>query len=117
MADSSELRAQFLRANPFRSVEVEVDFGNGPQKVVLRQPSVEERSRIHQATQNKSVGLAEAQALCVVLCARNPEGGGRLFEESDVATLMAMPAGSWVDLLSAHVMQLLAEGAEVAKKS
>lgn len=119
MAESKDLRSQFLKVNPFRSVDAEVELPEvGKVKVRLRQPSVEERNRIMAAAQTKTAqGLSEAQALAVVLCARNPEGDARVFEESDVASLCTLPAGSWVDELSSQVMQLLADGSDAAKKS
>lgn len=121
--ETKDLRARFLKFNPFRSRDVEVELPDEsgalvPTLVRIRQPHLGERNRILASVGDKTAaGLTRGQAEAVVLCCRNPDGDALLFSESDVPALMEVPAGSWVDKLSSEVMSLLQEGSDVAKKS
>lgn len=123
--DTKDLRARFLKFNPFRSRDVTVDLPGEdgelvPTLVRIRQPTLGERNRILSNLTDKtagSMGLTRGQAEAVVLCVRNPEGDAPIFDESDLGALMEMPANTWVDRLASEVMGLLSEGSDAAKKS
>lgn len=117
MADAKTLRADFLHSNPFREELVTVALPGGAKEVLVRVPSVQERNRISSAAKNgDAAGLSEAMALSVILCVRSPQGGACVFEESDLATLMSLPSGGWLEELAGHVMSLAGNASEAAKK-
>lgn len=124
---ASELRSQFLRYNPFRSrvVEVTIPSPEGEPAVVLKvkikQPSVQERQAIFadaKVSRNGEITTNNARtgALAIIQCARDPDTDAPIFEGSDLDSILASPAGGWVDFLSAKVMEVLVEANDLAKK-
>ncbi len=124
----SDLRAQFLKVNPFRSrlvtVTVPQNEGEEPLKltVKVKQPSVAERNAIFSDTRvsksgevNTSDG-ARTGARAIVICCRHPDTDEPVFTLEDLDVLMNTPAGGWVDSLAAEVMKVLSEAQENAKK-
>ena len=124
----SNLRAQLLKSNVFRSKVVEVSVPQAEGEPVtlavrVKQPSVEERSiifaeaKVSKSGEVNAGGTARMGALAIVFCARDPETDEPIFTTEDIDTLLHTPANSWVDKLAAEVMSLLADAAEIAKKS
>ena len=121
---ASDLRAQLLKSNQFRSRIVEVTLPDvaEPLKVKVKQPSVEERNAIFAGAKVSKGGDVDAGssvktgALAIIYCARDPDTDEPVFTVSDLDTLLSTPAGGWVDFLAAKVMEVLVEAQEIAKK-
>lgn len=124
---TSPLRAKFLRYNPFRSriVEVQIPVQEGEEPITLsvkiQQPSVAERQSIFadaKVSKNGEVTTNNARtgALAILQCVRDPDTNAPVFEAADLDSILASPAGGWVDFLSAKVMEVLVEANDLAKK-
>ena len=123
----ADLRAQFLKANPFRSriVEVQVPQHEGEPltlSVRVKQPTVQERNEIFAETKVKNGeisagGGATTGAKAIIYCCRNPENDEPIFGLADLDALQHTPAGGWVDILASEVMKVLIEAQDNAKKS
>ena len=124
----ADLRASFLKSNPFRSRVVEVlvpqaDAEPLTLKVKVKQPSVAERNQIFaeaKVSKNGDVNAgasAKTGALAIIYCARDPDTDEPVFTIADLDTLLGTPAGSWVDFLAGKVMEVLVEAQDLAKKS
>jgi hypothetical protein len=128
MSESAKtIRANLLKFQPFREKTVTVDAPQEDgtflaQEVLVRQPTVAARDRILASMQdgnkkNDGQGLAEAQALAVILCCLDPGSRAPIFTDADLATLMESPAGSFVDLLANEAMSLMGAAQSAATKS
>lgn len=129
---TSPLRQQFLGFSQFRSKTLEIEIPAPPtddglertQKltVKIKQPTVEERGVIFADTKvtrnGEFSGAASFRtgALAIITCVRDPATDEPVFGMEDLDVLMKSPAGGWVDTLAGAVMELLADGAAVAKK-
>lgn len=91
-------------------------------EVIVRTPTVRERSEIMRragvtANQNGRVeDIASLQVWAVIYCTYTPNGE-RVFEDADAATLMEMPAGSFVDEISETAINLMNVKAEAEAKN
>ena len=123
----ADLRAQFLKSNPFRSrlVTVNVPQDEGPAlalTVKVKQPTVRERNEIFAETKVSKGGEVDAGssaatgAKAIIYCARHPDTDEPVFTLEDLATLLNTPAGGWVDTLSGEIMKVLVEAQDNAKK-
>lgn len=120
---ASDIRAQLLKSNKFRSRIVEVQLSETEVlKVKVKQPSVEERNAIFSGAKvNKSGEVTAGDsgrtgALAIIHCARDPDTDEPIFSIADLDTLLSTPAGGWVDFLAARVMEVLVEAQDIAKK-
>lgn len=123
----SDLRAQFLQYNPFRSKEVTVDVPRPDGTtvaltVVVRQCSVEERTLIFSDAKVSKSGEvsvaseARSRAQLVIHLCRNPKDGAAVFTAEDLPVLVQLPSGSWLDTLAIKCMEVISEGVDEAKK-
>lgn len=122
---AKDLRAKLLKFTPKRTRLVKVDIpvpeGAEPEsvEVLVQQPSLEERDLILAETNAEGKlekgKLGRMQVTAVMLCCRDPLTNERIWEDTDMAVLLSLPSGGYVDQLSAMVMQLMAEGGEAAK--
>lgn len=91
-------------------------------KVELWEPNGKERGQIFKAAtvikrnQEPEVDHAELQVWAVIMCARDPETGEKLFEEAHRDVLLSLPT-SVFDILARPALQLLGEDAEEAAKN
>mgnify|MGYP003457857896 CR=1 FL=1 len=112
------LRSKLLSANKFAEKLVDVfipgrDGAAGETvKVLVRQPSLEQRNII---AAGGSGAASRAQVLAVISCVLDPGSKQPIFKDEDADALMAMPAGSFPDVLAAAVMEALQEGQEMGK--
>lgn len=129
MSDAAKsVRASLLKFRSFREklVTVEIPQEDGTvakQDILVRQPTVEARNRILSSMKDADTkrldghGLAESQALAVILCCLEPSTRAPIFGEADVADLMQSPAGSFVDVLAGEAMGLMGAAQTAATKS
>jgi hypothetical protein len=121
------LRDRALRFTTFRkkSITLSVPTAEGGTEeltFLLKQPTVAQRNRILAEVRSNSrggdvdaAGIGKSQALAVILCALDPTTEQPVFEEADLESLLAMPAGGFLDELSAAAMQLMTDGEQAAK--
>lgn len=118
---ASDLRAQLLKSNKFRTRNVEVELPDGTKITVrVKQPSVEERNAIFAGTRVKNGEVdagasAKVGALAIIHCVRDPDTDEPLFAPADLDSLLQTPANGWVDFLASKVLEVLAEAQETAK--
>lgn len=126
----ANLRTRLLQNNLFAEKVVEVSVpatepGGGPEalKVLLRQPTVGQRSEImaqmkvgRDGDLRSGEGISRGMALAVIFCALEPDTRKPIFDIADLDSLVGQPAGSWFDALAADAMGLMAEASETAKK-
>lgn len=126
----ANLRTRLLQNNLFAEKVVEVsvpatELGGGPEalKVLLRQPTVGQRSEImaqmkvgRDGDLRSGEGISRGMALAVIFCALEPDTRKPIFDIADLDSLVGQPAGSWFDALAADAMGLMAEASETAKK-
>lgn len=112
------LRERMLNRK-FKQKELKIDFGEGPETVVVRQPSVEQRSQIFEAAgvvKGEKLNIAKLQATAVIACTFDANGNA-VFKPEDEAALREGPADDSVDELVNVVTEFLnVSEADAAKK-
>lgn len=123
----SPLRDRLLSNNTFATkiVTVKVPGEKGPEevKVLVRQPSVGQRSEImaqmkvgRDGELRSGDGLSRGMALAIIHCARDPDSNANIFTPEDIDGLVGQPSGSWFDDLAGEALTLMNDAAENAKK-
>ena len=113
------LRSKLLSANKFAEKLVDVfipgrDGAAGETvKVLVRQPNMAQRNAI--GASGGSGAASRAQVVAVISCVLDPSSKQPIFKDEDADALMAMPAGSFPDVLAVAVMETIQEGQEMGK--